>query len=394
MAETRTANRERDALRALGAIGWDFHGAQTAYLTHGLHPYPAKYIPQIPHHLIAALSDEGETIADIFCGSGTTLVEALALGRNALGIDANPLACLISRAKTTRFAAGDQEALNALSRKVRRLWAGLLGSNANFRSEAPRPADEALEFWFEPAVVEELAEILAGCRELPTESTRNVALAAFSSIVVAVSRQDSDTRYVRREKRIATGDPWKRFLKALDEATQAVSRFTQAVDPGLHCTVIHGNILDGPRIEPVDLVVCSPPYPNAYSYHLYHMTRMLWLGMDQPSFKRVEIGSHRKYSNRGPNGATAETFRNEMRSIFNWLRAHLRPGRHACFVVGDSTIAGEKVDNAELIASVGSEQGFEPAACFTRRMQDTRKAFNPDIGKIKTEKIVILRRSE
>src|SRR5690606_28475459 len=85
----------RDELDVLRSIDWDFAGAKTNYLTHGMHPYPAKFIPQIPNALIQELSSVGDTVGDIFCGSGTTLVEALTLKRNAVGIDANPLACLI-----------------------------------------------------------------------------------------------------------------------------------------------------------------------------------------------------------------------------------------------------------------------------------------------------------
>lgn len=85
---------------ALKAIDWDFTDAKTNYLTHGIHPYPAKFIPQIPNALIQELSSVGDTVGDIFCGSGTTIVEALTLKRNAVGIDANPLACLIARSKT------------------------------------------------------------------------------------------------------------------------------------------------------------------------------------------------------------------------------------------------------------------------------------------------------
>ncbi len=83
----------------LQKIDWDFREAKTDYLTHGVHPYPAKFIPQIPNALIQELSSVGDTVLDIFCGSGTTLAEALLLKRNAIGIDANPLACLISKAK-------------------------------------------------------------------------------------------------------------------------------------------------------------------------------------------------------------------------------------------------------------------------------------------------------
>src|SRR5205823_8637266 len=97
---THSSRQFTAPLEHLTAIDWDFAGAKTNYLTHGIHPYPAKFIPQIPNALIQELSSIGDTVADIFCGSGTTLVEALTLKRHALGIDANPLACLISRAKT------------------------------------------------------------------------------------------------------------------------------------------------------------------------------------------------------------------------------------------------------------------------------------------------------
>ncbi len=60
--------------KKLTEIDWNFSKAKTNYLTHRLHPYPAKFLLQIPQQLIEELSQPGETVADIFCGSGTTLV--------------------------------------------------------------------------------------------------------------------------------------------------------------------------------------------------------------------------------------------------------------------------------------------------------------------------------
>lgn len=383
----------------LHGIDFDFANSKTGYLTHGLHPYPAKFIPQIPDALIRELSNEGDTVADVFCGSGTTLVEALLLNRNAIGFDANPLACLITKAKTTRFVPGDIESLSSLVRKTEEAADAIANAGKTLfhpeylaASSACRPDAETLAFWFEPFVVEELAETLSWCRNLPTETARNVALVAFSSIIVTVSKQDSDTRYVRRKKNLAPGETFTRFARALRSAIAAVDEFSGSVQPDLHCEVIHANILEQPDSPRFDLMVCSPPYPNAFSYHLYHMTRMLWLGMDQPRFKREEIGSHRKYSARGANGATAETFKTEMQRILAWLGNHLTDGGFACFVVGDSTIRGERVDNADLIAAAGTPEGFTEVARPTRRMQMTKKAFNPVIGKIKDEKILILQK--
>lgn len=378
-------------------VDFDFADSETGYLTHGLHPYPAKFIPQIPETLIRELSGEGDIVADVFCGSGTTLIEALLLNRNAIGFDANPLACLITKAKTTRFAAGEKDLLRSLVKlakeqadSIANAGKTLFHTSESFSSEAPRPGGEALQFWFEPFVIEELAEILSWCNALPTESARTVALVAFSSIIVTVSKQDSDTRYVRREKNAYPGETMTRFARALEFALTAVDALSSRIRPKLSCEVIRANVLKHPDSHPFDLMVCSPPYPNAFSYHLYHMTRMIWLGMDQPTFKQEEIGSHRKYSAKGQKAATAETFRGEMQIIFAWLRTHLKAGRFACFVVGDSTIRGVRVDNADLISTAGRSEGFLEVARISRHLQATKKAFNPVIGKIKDEKILIL----
>jgi len=384
-------------LGKLAQIDWDFAGAKTNYLTHGIHPYPAKFIPQIPNALIQELSSVGDTVGDIFCGSGTTLVEALTLKRDAVGVDANPLACLISKAKTSIISEPEVSELSALGQRARTLGEELLPTaetdlfpSLRFKSSHWRPNFDKLFFWFEAHVIEELAEVLAWCKTIASERARDLALTAFSAIVVAVSKQDSDTRYVRRDKNIQLGETFRRFARSLEQIIHGAVEFTELVEPRFKCKVVAANLLDLPRIPNLDLVVCSPPYPNAYSYHLYHMTRMIWLGMDQPKFKREEIGSHRKYSSKSPNGATVETFTREFRAILKWLAQYLRKGGYACFVVGDSTLKGKRVSNCDLISEAGKAAGLVQALRLSREMQDTKKAFNPVIGKIKTENILIL----
>ena len=83
---------------------WSFkelNRSQTSYLTHGYHTYPAKFIPQLAARLINENSGVGEIICDPFMGSGTTLVEAIVHGRRTYGTDVNPVAVLITKAKTT-----------------------------------------------------------------------------------------------------------------------------------------------------------------------------------------------------------------------------------------------------------------------------------------------------
>lgn len=387
------------AIARLEAIQWDFATAKTAYLTHGLHPYPAKFIPQIPNALIQELSSVGETIADIFCGSGTTLLEALQLKRNAVGIDANPLATLISQAKTTPLTPSHFAELHEHRTDCQRLLFAassptndLFHTGHPFKSMAWRPPCDVCEFWFLPHVVEELAELRHMIDLVPSPASRTLCSVSLAAIIVNVSKQDSDTRYVRRQKPIQPGDTVRLYLSQLESAIDAVREMSDLVEDRFSCEVINADILKPPNTDKFDLVVTSPPYPNAYSYHLYHRTRLIWLGYDPDQFKTIEIGSHRKYSSKSDKRATPETFRGECETIFHWLRERLRANRHACFVIGDSTIDGARVDNASLVVAAAGAAGFREVKRISRTIAPTRKAFNPVIGKIKTENILILRR--
>lgn len=69
-------------------------------LTHGFYRYPARFSPVFARAAIAAFTKPGDWVFDPFAGGGTTLVEAMAAGRNALGIDISALAAFVCEAKT------------------------------------------------------------------------------------------------------------------------------------------------------------------------------------------------------------------------------------------------------------------------------------------------------
>ena len=58
--------------------------------------YRGNWSPYVPRNLILRYSKPGDWILDQFMGSGTTLVEAKLLNRNAIGVDINPQSVSIS----------------------------------------------------------------------------------------------------------------------------------------------------------------------------------------------------------------------------------------------------------------------------------------------------------
>ena len=85
----------------MNSLDWNFTESVTKYATHGFHTYPAMMVPQIAAQLIKEYGKNKKLIYDPYCGTGTTLVEANLAGINAIGTDLNPLARLISKAKTS-----------------------------------------------------------------------------------------------------------------------------------------------------------------------------------------------------------------------------------------------------------------------------------------------------
>jgi DNA modification methylase len=72
----------------------------TGYATHGLFPYRGKFHPQLVKSLINLIGiEEGETILDPMCGSGTLNVEAALMNINSIGVDKNPFGCFMSKVK-------------------------------------------------------------------------------------------------------------------------------------------------------------------------------------------------------------------------------------------------------------------------------------------------------
>ncbi|HEY6176673.1 MAG TPA: hypothetical protein VIX73_19590, partial [Kofleriaceae bacterium] len=108
-----------DALvAALRAAQRDHDVAES--LTHPFHGYPARLHPATARVLVELVGAGagGAPVVDPFCGSGTALVEARAAGLAAIGVDLNPLAVLVARAKTWTGPAARRKQLHRVGHEI------------------------------------------------------------------------------------------------------------------------------------------------------------------------------------------------------------------------------------------------------------------------------------
>jgi hypothetical protein len=149
--------------------------------THLIHPYPAKLLPNIPIFLLncSQLGKPGGSVYDPFCGSGTVLLEAMIRGMDAHGCDTNPMARLITIAKTT-VQSSDR----------------LLGCLQSILHEMPRKGSGVptgainLERWFSAGVLRQLDRLATAIRELPSGPQKTFMQVCFSATVMKASLAD------------------------------------------------------------------------------------------------------------------------------------------------------------------------------------------------------------
>ena len=370
-----------DSYKELTNIEWDFANAKQDALAN-IHPYPARFINEIPKHLIETIGcPSGTVILDPFCGSGTTLVEAQRHNYNAIGIDLNPIACLICTVKTQPLPANFLQVVQETVDRAVSLY----------NDSISVPEIPNIDHWFEKDIQKAISSLLFVIQEETNRKIKDALRLALSSIIVRVSNQESDTRYAAVLKGATSADVFRNYLLAGNKIYQAknAEEFNNSTRIILRDVLTVSQEMIGNN---VGLVITSPPYPNAYEYWLYHKYRMWWLGYDPLEVRTYEIGARPHYQKK--NGQTEKDFYIQMNHVFDTITDCLVVGGHICFVVGRSIISGRVIDNGELIRSIGEKHNLSLVADITREIAATKKSFNLKYGKIKEENILVFRKDK
>jgi hypothetical protein len=368
------------------------------YLTHGIHPYPAKFIPQIPACLIEHYSREGDMVLDPFCGSGTTLLEAQIRGRWTRGVDLNPVATLIASVKTTVLANDDE-------RKAEE-FIGYLKDIMLRREQDPRwlpegksieaPRFPNIDHWFAANVKRELAFLLHALSDFSTDAgSADFLKLCFSAIIVRMSNQDSETRWVARAKGLPDSSVLRAFVDKSIQNLERMRALKVIMEGRPHrAQVSTGDVREVLQDIPAastDLIVTSPPYLNSFDYYLYHKLRMFWLGFDHRKVQAHELGSRNRHCDLNE---CPEVFVLAMKDVARHLHGVLRAHGACALIVGDSIYRGALLKMDGLYENIMAETGFslEDKVSFNQRRYS--RSFTPNYQTmVKESHILIFRKN-
>lgn len=366
---------------------------KTNYLTHGIHPYPAKFIPQIPNMLIKEFTKPGDVILDPFCGSGTSLVESKLLGRNSIGIDLHPLAAFLSKVKTTTLPESNlkliPKILSNIEETIDRFYNTKIIPDEKWKTfELPDFSNR--DHWFQKNVLFELAIIKQISKNSPKKLS-DLLLCAMSAIIVPASNQHGETRYAAIEKNIPPKKTFELFKQKITNYIPKISDFNnEASDSWVQVHNADSRNLDFLKNNSVNFIITSPPYANTFEYYLYHKHRMNWLDMDWQTVRDNEIGSRYIHSSRREG---IDTYVDALEPCFAHFNRILKKKKYFVIIIGDSVIQQKKFSGMDVTKKLANRTGFEVVKSLNYELDTTSRLFIKSFRqKGKKEHILLLQK--
>lgn len=377
-------------IKHLCGLDWELITADTEYYTHGYHPYSAKFIPQIPNRLISTFSERNDLILDNFVGSGTTLVESKVLGRNAIGVDINPLACLISKVKTTVIK---KPAMAEISHFLMSIRSDIFHERANIgcsRLNDKTPVIDRsfieklhpnIPRWYHENVIYELVAIKTKIDAVRTTEVKDFLLVAFSSLLRTVSNAKSGFGNLMINKNAPPKNRiFEKFSVAVRKMLHSVADFSM-VATKCQVTIFEH---DSRRVEfindeTIDFICTHPPYMAAVPYAEYQKLSLWWLGYKQYDLEKSLIGGRRSHPD------TPQRFFRDMEMSLLEMKRVLRKKKYCCIIIGNPVYGGKTWKLNEFIKQNAVDIGFTPLK------EISRGKYHSTMGKMKEEFILIFR---
>ena len=395
-------------------------GLRTATFTHTLHRFPGKFVPQVARELLQLVgATDCSLIADPFCGSGTSLVEASLAKVPIIGVDLDPLAVMMSQAKTTALSVRQLT-------ELKKYWNGKIGKETydNLSEAVPN-----LYHWFRPEIAEQLAFIKRKALQLENENLRLFSLVVFSSIIRRVSNADDQTQktYVSGTLKKNPPTPNELFPSFLDKAIRGMENYTRHTRASV--TVLRGDARAWRSPKKLDGIITSPPYIDSIDYVYNQMLEYFWLyevfGLasinEVRALRKTPIGFRRTDVSAGlkrlseTSTVAADLLEPKLTIIqranereaqnvvgyFVDFAEHLKTAKKSmkhgssyAFVVGESYIRGVTIPTLSLLTTLFASLGFESMGSCSYKIKRHYMKFprRANSGKIKIDHVCCFRK--
>jgi hypothetical protein len=236
-------------------------------LTHDFYKYPARFSPTFARVAIETFTKPGELVLDPHVGGGTSLVEARASGREAIGVDISPLAEFVARVKCIIYSEAELDRLET--------WARRLPAVVDIHARSVEFSEYAELGYYKHLDHPSRWRLRKGIEQAVASAIRlgRPRLEAFGRCAVLRTAQWA----LDGTRRVTSIDEFRDFLsETVNQMVEGARDLRAAVEGnGRHpVTVIHrsaAGLEDDERVADMRaprLVLTSPPYPGVHV--LYH----------------------------------------------------------------------------------------------------------------------------
>jgi len=383
----------------------NFPGTDTQHSTHALHTYVAAINPPLARHVIEHYVPRGETILDPFCGGGGVMVEAILSGRGAWGSDVNPLAVLLSSAKTTQIDMKRTQA--AFFQILERVSSGEC---------EPLEVPEVVSFWYLPESLPILCRLRDAVLKVKDESVRTL----FRVVLSATARDVMLTYRGEIRLRRMTGKDLEKFQPDVlasfkKRALVAIAR-VDALPKGASAKI---ELCDCRELsaDKVHSVITSPPYAddtNGVGYFQFSRNMMFWVGVPldfQKTQRRSFLGGGHGLPTM-EHVEKSETLRRVLEVIGSRKRAHhidaaafygdyyralenvtAHALERAIVIIGNRVLSRTTIDNGHITTEFMDALGFRLEHYYSRELKKKRIAnLGGDGGGTSIEHVLVYHR--
>jgi DNA modification methylase len=303
---------------------------------HRMSPYVGRIKPSFAHFLIKHATNEKDTILDPFCGIGTIPTEAALMGRKSFGIDLNPYAYAIARAKQDNKREKDQ----------------IIGYLESIVVDTSDTDISDIPDWVKEYYNQDTLREIVFLREKFKKSKHYFLLGTLIGI-------SQGHRPGHLSKPCAWTLPYKPRPDDKGEYRESIPRLIAKVGRTYsngfqsmgEMKISYG---DARKIKmddsSVDHIISSPPYYDTLDYVGSSRLRLAITGhYDEVEKKKMRNNLIQKYNN----------YLEEMEICIKEMQRVLKKGGYCILIVGDCFKSGKVINTAEELKPIMESVGFK-----------------------------------